>query len=131
MRLIGTFFLLLMMTGVLVEVAGAQPDPERMRERMQQSNQELIKKLDLSDEQLPVVTSILDDQLEKRTSMFEERSAGFSGMREKMRELEKETSEKLGEILTDTQMEKYRKHLEEGRQNRRRGNPPGPSGRIN
>ena len=100
---------------------------EQMRERQQEANEELIAQLELSDEQAPKVAEILSAALDVRIEMIEEIRSGEGrrqGMREKMAEINDETEASLADVLSEDQMEKYKKILTE---RPRRGRRNGPS----
>lgn len=101
--------------------------PEQMRERQQDTNEELMAQLELSDEQAPKVAEILSAALDVRIEMIEEIRSGEGrrqGMREKMAEINDETEASLADVLSEDQMEKYNKILAE---RPRRGRRNGPS----
>ena len=100
---------------------------EQMRERQQEANEELMAQLVLSDEQAPKVAEILSAALDVRIEMIEEIRSGEGrrqGMREKMAEINDETEASLADVLSEDQMEKYKKILAE---RPRRGRRNGPS----
>ena len=101
--------------------------PEQMRERQQEANEELIAQLELSDAQAPKVAEILSAALDVRIEMIEEIRSGEGrrqGMREKMAEINDETEASLADVLSEDQLEKYKKILAE---RPRRGRRNGPS----
>ena len=112
-----------LLTAGVAEAQRSRASPEQMRERQESFNAELIEQLELSDDQTPKVDEILATALDARIEMMEEMSGGGSrpeGMREKMAAITAETLEKMTEVLTDDQLEAYKKILEDRPQRRRR-----------
>jgi len=112
-----------LLTAGVAEAQRSRASPEQMRERQESFNAELIEQLELSDDQTPKVDEILATALDARIEMMEEMSGGGSrpeGMREKMTAITAETLEKMTEVLTDDQLEAYKKILEDRPQRRRR-----------
>lgn len=92
----------------------AQSPPQRP------SISEIIVKLDLTDEQRPVVREILESAEERREALVASRAQGdrpdpstFQSMRSEAERVASETEAQLEAILTDEQMDAYRACLEE------------------
>lgn len=125
--------LALLLGGAFATTALAQgraPDPEQMKTRLAERTNEIIELLGLTEEQEPKVREIFAASDEKRAEAFErafaERSReSMMAMRQQMRELDEANVEALAEILTEAQMGKYKKYLEEQASRR----PGGPGGR--
>lgn len=110
----------LMVLPILPAMAGQgnrQPDPDQMMTRM-------IERLDLTDEQTEQVRPIITEQLEKQKAVFKKYRGmgreGFRAARPEMQAIGQETEDRLKDVLTDEQMEDYRKWQEEVRDSRRR-----------
>ena len=102
--------------------------PEQMQQRFEEQTKEMITALELTEEQIPLFTEIMVAANADRMDLMEDMSAGTverSAMRGKMEEMEKNTREALAGVLTETQMEKYGKILEERQGQRRRRGPAG------
>lgn len=82
--------------------------------------------LDLSDEQTVAVGKILGEQAEQRRAMMQEaRDTGDRrAVRDRMQAMMAATEEKLGKVLNEDQMAKYREMMAEMRAGR-----PGRAGR--
>ena len=121
----------LVMSLWLAPMTFAQPTPEQMKERMAARTDTLIQQLNLTAEQQDPVRAILEASNTKRMELRDKarESGSFAGMWEDMTALNEETAMKLGEVLTEEQMAKYKKIQEEqtGRRGGRRGG--GRSGR--
>jgi hypothetical protein len=80
-------------------------------------------RLNLTAEQSTDLKAILEAQYEKAQEMFEAVSGqgreAMMEMRPKMEQLQKETSERVEELLTEDQIPEYRKIQEEIREQRR------------
>ena len=83
----------------------------------------LKEKLELNDEQVSKIKVVLEESRDQMQELFENRSGDREGMRDKMREIRKNSNEKIESNLTENQLEKYRKYVEDERKNRR-GNRP-------
>ncbi|NND72780.1 MAG: hypothetical protein HKN43_14480 [Rhodothermales bacterium] len=121
-------FALLAIFLVSTNPAQAQRSPEAMNDRIKKQNVELMATLDLNEEQRPVVEKILNDEMEMRSKLMEERGGGggFGAIREKMEKLSEETSELLGDVLTEDQMASFLDFRAKNRRGGRPGEPPGP-----
>jgi len=99
----------------LAPMTFAQPTPEQMKERMAIRTDTLIQQLNLTAEQQDPVRAILEASNTKRMEFRDKarESGSFAGMREDMTALNQETTMKLGEVLTEEQMAKYKKIQEE------------------
>ena len=124
--------LALLLFGALT--ATAQPrermgDPEQRLERMMTH---LTSTLDLSDDQAVKVREILGEQIKKQQELFEARRAQDreqrQAMREKMETWRAETDGRMAEVLTDEQIEKYTKYMQDNRRGPR-GERRGPRGK--
>ncbi len=123
MRNIGIFLMLLTLTAGVVQ---AQPrnrnfDPEAMAKRQTQQIDEAV---DLTGEQEEKVFALNMETGKKMRALREKYRQGdrTEGMREKFTAIREEQNKKMAEILSEEQMEKYNKYLEERRaryQNRR------------
>ena len=97
---------------------------QNMAERMKAQADEVVKALALTGEKEVQVRGILEAETKERASIFE----GFQGqdrnarqmMREEMTELGERTTEKLKAVLSEEEMEKYKK-VQAEIQERRRG----------
>ncbi len=113
----------------MARAAMAQPrtfDPERMKERMYEQVEELLKKMDLDEATAEKVRPILRADVDRRVAMMKERPKHRpepGAMRERMEAIGRETEARLAEVLTEAQLERYRKLREEQRQAGRRGRP--------
>lgn len=96
-----------------------RPSPEQMRERMTQQMTDLIAELKLEEAQTDTVNAILMGSIDKRMKLVEDNNGSRRGLREKLGQVGEETTELLAGVLSDEQMETYRKFTE--RTNRRRG----------
>ncbi len=115
-------FLLAACTGVARAQRG-QFSPEQIRERLTTQAEEMAKQLELSDEQMPMYMEIVLAGVEKRMELIGsmQGGGGFQGMREKMRELQEETTKALEDVLDEKQMKKYKDILADRQRRRRRG----------
>ena len=89
-------------------------------------------RLGLTEEQEAKIRPILEDESAKRHAIFEKYQGqgrqSRSSLRDELQQLRATTDQRLGTILTKTQMEEYRKMREEARQHMRRGrNAPAPN----
>ena len=115
---------------ITADVALAQRgniSPEQLKERQYELNEEMMSRLNLSDEQAPKVSEILTTAVDLRIDvMTESRNSGGdrSAMREKMDKMDEKMKEELAEILTEDQMTLFRKLIGERPQRGRRGNRP-------
>ncbi|MFK7846320.1 MAG: hypothetical protein AB8G77_13565 [Rhodothermales bacterium] len=107
-----------------VPAAMAQrPGGQDMAERMKAQVDEVVKALGLQGEKEVQVRQILGTESEERASIMQ----GFQGqdrnarqaMREEMTELGERTSEKLAAVLSEEEMEKYKKVQAEIQERRR------------
>jgi biopolymer transport protein ExbB/TolQ len=126
----------IMMFGTLS--AAAQPrqrmgDPEQRLERMMTH---LTSVLILNEDQQVKVREILGEQIKKQQEIFEARRSEQKEQRQAMREeMEKwraDTDARMGEVLTDEQVEKYTKYMQDNRRGprgERGGRNRGPRGR--
>lgn len=82
----------------------------------------LTERIGLTEEQVPPVREILQAQAETLRERFQgaRGSRDRNAMMEMMQEIQAETETKLGEFLSDEQMEKYREYVAEQRQRRPR-----------
>ena len=124
------FFLRFLTIALLAGVTGVAHaqrggfSPEQMKERQLVQAEETAKALKLSDEQLPEYMEIVTASVEKRMELITSMrgGGGFLGMREKMQEIEGETTKALLEVLTEEQMEQYKEILaSRPRRGRRQG----------
>ena len=83
----------------------------------------LKEKLELNEEQVSKIKDVLEETREEMGELFEDRSGDRAEMREKMTEIRKKSNEEIESLLTEDQLKKYRKYMEEERKNRR-GNRP-------
>jgi len=123
MKNVGIFLLFLTLTAGVVQ---AQPqnrnfDPEAMAKRQAQQIDEAV---DLTEEQEGKVYALNLETGKKMRALREKYRQGgrTEGMREKFAAIREEQNKKMAEILSEEQMEKYKKYLEERRaryQNRR------------
>ena len=104
---------------------GGGPGGPGMQGRMKAQIDEVIEKLALSEEKSKTVRGILEGEMEERMTIFQ----GFAGnqggnsrqmMREEMDALQKKTTEKLAEVLSEEEMKKY-EEIQTEMQERRRG----------
>ena len=101
-------------------------NPEQMKKRMAEQNDELIKYLNLTDEKASVVRPILEASQQKRMDLMKDRT-NREAMRAKMDEINKETEALLIGVLSSDEMKAYKKWQEEHRQQRPRGPRQGGS----
>ena len=120
-------------TAAPVAAQEAVPNREAMTEQMQARMAEAKERLNLTDEQEQQVEAIFKENADKRAQIVEEGdfdgSRNFRKMRKfrgQMKELEKETTAQLAEVLTEEQMAEYelikqenRAEMREKMQNRR------------
>lgn len=67
------------------------------------------KDLKLSEDQTKNIKTIIEDSRKARAEMFKDLKGGdFAGMREKMQAMQKETNEKLNEVLTAEQRRSWK-----------------------
>ena len=99
----------------------AQPDPAQMEQRMAAQTDTLLNRLNLTAEQQDPVRAILEANNAKRLELRDaaRESGSFQGLREDMAALNEETAMKLGEVLTEEQMETYKTYMEEQAARRR------------
>ena len=104
----------------LAPLTVAQPDPAQMEQRMAAQTDTLLNKLNLTAEQQDPVRDILEASNAKRLELRNaaRESGSFAGLREDMAALNEETATKLGAVLTEEQMEIYKKYMEEQRSRR-------------
>nr|WP_319569691.1 hypothetical protein [uncultured Draconibacterium sp.] len=99
-------------------------DPQAMVDRMVD---DMDKNLDLSKKQEEKIRKIMEENFESMAKMREEMQdsgAGFEGMREKMQKVREEQDNKMKEVLSDEQWEKYQVMQEERRARRGQGGFP-------
>lgn len=101
----------------MAERGRQMPDADQVMAR-------LIERLDLTDAQADQVRPIIEEQLEKQKAVFEKYRGqgreGFRAARPEMQAIRQETEDRLKDVLTDEQMEKYRIWKEEVRDSRRK-----------
>lgn len=99
-------------------------NPEEIAKRQTDRLKEV---LDMNDNQMKQVYEVNLESNKKMRELRGQRQGGGNpeGMREKFRQIREEQDEKMKEILTDEQWNKYQKYLEERREhfNQRRRNP--------
>jgi len=103
-------------------------DPEAMIDRQ---ISEMKETLDLSGKQEKQMRALMEENFENMSKMREEmqgNGGGFEGMREKMQKVREEQDQKVKEILSDEQWEKYQTMQEERRARRGQGRPDGQGG---
>jgi Spy/CpxP family protein refolding chaperone len=98
----------------------ARPTPEQM---VEEHLTRMTEELELTDEQAAQVRPIIEELLAKRRGLMEKhrqrgRRPGGSG-REEMEGLRKEMENRLGTVLTEEQMQRYRDGEQERRERRR------------
>ncbi len=116
-------FLLIFFCGASITMAQGRGG-QNMAERMKAQADEVVKALALTGEKEALVRGILEEEAKERMSIFE----GFQGqdrdarqmMRTEMAELGERTNEKLTAVLSEQEMEKYKK-VQAEIQERRRG----------
>ncbi len=99
-------------------------DPQAMVDRMVD---DMDENLDLSKKQEEKIRKIMEENFESMAKMREEMQdsgAGFEGMREKMQKVREEQNNKMKEVLSDEQWEKYQVMQEERRARRGQGGFP-------
>ena len=99
-------------------------DPQAMVDRMVD---DMNENLDLSKKQEEKIRKIMEENFESMAKMREEMQdsgAGFEGMREKMQKVREEQDNKMKEVLSDEQWEKYQVMQEERRARRGQGGFP-------
>lgn len=99
-------------------------DPQAMVDRMVD---DMDENLDLSKKQEEKIRKIMEENFESMANMREEMQdsgAGFEGMREKMQKVREEQDNKMKEVLSDEQWEKYQVMQEERRARRGQGGFP-------
>ena len=74
---------------------------------------ELKSELKLTDKQADSIKVVLDEMRDTMSKMRDDADGDWSGMREKMRELRDKTTKKIEKYLTEEQVVKYKKLLEE------------------
>jgi len=129
-RIAASFVLMMLLVAPLAFAQGQRQrmTPEQMQERFEQETKEMITALELTEEQIPMYTEIMEAANADRTDMMEDMASGDvdrSEMRDKMMKLTANTEEALSAVLTEAQMEKYKKILEERAGQRRRRGPAG------
>jgi len=116
--------LLLALAATAAPVAAKEPVPNReaMTEQMQARMAEAKERLNLTEEQEQQVEAIFQENADKRAQIVEEGdfdgSRNFRKMRKlrgQMKELEKETTAQLSEVLTEEQMAEYELIKQENR----------------
>ena len=95
------------------ERGGPGGNPEMLLER-------LTEELALTPEQVEAVRPILAEQATKQRDAFQQHRGNREEMRSAMMALQRETDERLGAVLTEEQMQKWRELRARMRQ--RRGN---------
>jgi len=86
---------------------------------------QLTEQLDLTDEQAKQMKPIIEEQSKKQQEIFDSASGDRETMRAEMMNLMEETDEQYAEVLTEEQMNTYRKMRQ---QRMRQGRPPPPQG---
>ncbi len=100
-------------------------DPQAMVDRQ---IEEMDETLDLSDDQEKQIREIMEENFENMAAMREDMQnsgGGFEGMREQMQKVREEQDNKMKEVLSDEQWEKYQVMQEERRSRRGQGGPGG------
>ncbi len=90
---------------------------------------DLKTRLNLTDEQTEQVRPIIEEHVQKRNAILQSRRAaggngGIASLKEDMRKLREDTKTKLQSVLSRSQMDEFRKYMEEQAQavrERRRG----------
>ena len=85
----------------------------------------LTELLELTDEQAKQMKPIIEEQSKQQQELFENASGDRETMRAEMMNLMEETDEQYAEVLTEEQMNTYRKMRQ---QRMRQGRPPPPQG---
>ncbi|QXD15046.1 hypothetical protein GQ464_016810 [Rhodocaloribacter litoris] len=111
----------------LAATVTAQPrsfDPERMKERLYEQAEDLLKKMELDEATAEKVRPILLAGVDRRMALMRELRGTRPApgvMQEKMTEIDRETEAQLAGVLTEAQLETYRKLRDEQRAAARRG----------
>jgi len=120
---------LVLIGGLLVLPAafaqGRMGNPEQMKARMMEEADDTVKQLGLTDEAAKTVKEILAKRVEKRSELLatvrEQRSReAMEAMRTQMSVVDEETAKELAGVLSEAQLDKYKK-IEEERRSQRRG----------
>lgn len=84
-------------------------------ERVEMMTKWMTEELSLEENQVAPVDSINRLYIEAQQILFETAGEDRSGLRDAMQALEKEKEKSLKDVLTDEQLEKYKKAIEERR----------------
>lgn len=95
-------------------------DPQR---RVDRELDRLTRELALTDEQRQRLEPVLLDSARRVQAAFDARG-DRNAMRSTMRKIGQETEKKVGKILDDRQMKRYREIVAERRQSKRKGGRP-------
>ena len=109
-------------TAAPLSAQNTTPDREAMAEQMQARMAEAKERLNLTEEQSEQVEIIFQENAEKRAEIMEEAdldgSRNFRKMRKlrgQMKDLDKETTAQLADVLNEEQMAEYERIKEENR----------------
>ena len=99
-------------------------NPEQRAERAKAQIEEVVKKLELDDEQAKQVKDILTDQSKQQMAIFEAYAGqrdrdSRSMMRQEMDDLRAMTTEKLSTVLSEDKMNVYKETVAEMRERMR------------
>ena len=97
---------------------GPSRSPEEIVERLKD-------RLDLTEEQVEAIRPIIEEKVQMRNELREEYGTDRRAIRTEMQELKRSTELKLGDVLTEEQMEKYQELRQERREQMQRGKKRG------
>lgn len=123
-HVIPAFFISVALAASTISAQAENVDREAADEQIQQRVLETKERLQITEEQAPVVQEILKESAERRFAILEKYGFGDGerpslNFREKRRlrseinDVNEDTLERLSEILTDDQLEEYKKIQEE------------------
>lgn len=114
--LLTTVLLLSVSLITLAQNRRERPSPEDMAKR---NTEWMTKELSLTEDQIVLVDSVNLVFAKAQQRIFEEIGENFEGVRETMQALEEEKVKAFSEVLSEDQLELYKKKRDEMRQNRR------------
>jgi len=109
---------------VVIAVFWAVPVHAQRGMSLEDRMKNLDEELNLDDKQYSKIENILENQMKEFRKLRDESDGDREQMREKGRKMMKDTDDKILDLLDDGQKKKYRKLIEERRQNRDRRRSP-------
>jgi Spy/CpxP family protein refolding chaperone len=114
-----TLFIGLMIFAFTSVVMAQKEQSQSTEERVKQQTEQMVKDLNLTEDQIPTVEKINQKYAEKMETVRDQNQGNRENMRSEMRQLFEDRDAELKKVLTNEQFEIYKKKQEERRAQRR------------